>query len=48
MKRYLAGLSRATTQAEEGLPDGVFLARVERLQYLAQTQATLRRALLRS
>jgi hypothetical protein len=33
VKRYIAGLNRATTQAEEGLPDGVFLARVERLQY---------------
>ena len=33
MKRYIAGLNRATTQAEEGVPDGVFLARVERLQY---------------
>lgn len=30
MKRYVAGLNRATTQTEEGLPDGVFLARVER------------------
>jgi len=33
MKRYVAGLSRATTQTEEGVPDGVFLARIERLQY---------------
>lgn len=33
MKRYIAGLNPATTQAEEGLPDCLFLARVERLEY---------------
>ena len=33
MNRYIPGLHQATTQAEEGLSDGVFLARVERLQY---------------
>lgn len=33
MKRYIVGLNGATAQPEEHLPDGAFLARVQRLQY---------------
>ena len=33
MKRYISGLNRANASAAEGLPDGLFLARVERAQY---------------
>ena len=33
MKRYVSGLSQATSCPVEGLPDGLFLARVERAQY---------------
>jgi hypothetical protein len=33
MKRYVSGLSQATPCPVEGLPDGLFLARVERAQY---------------
>jgi hypothetical protein len=33
MKHYIQGLSRATNHDAENLSDGVFLARVERVQY---------------
>jgi hypothetical protein len=33
MKRYISGLNRASASATEGLPDGLFLVRVERAQY---------------
>lgn len=33
MKRYLAGLNQADCSNENGLSDGLFLVRVERLQY---------------
>ena len=33
MKRYISGLNRANASATEGLPDGLFLVRVERAQY---------------
>jgi hypothetical protein len=33
MKRYVSGLSQASTSPVEGLPDGLFLVRVERAQY---------------
>ena len=33
MKRYVSGLSQATTSRAEALPDGLFLVRVERAQY---------------
>jgi hypothetical protein len=33
MKRYVHGLSQASASPVEGLPDGLFLARVERAQY---------------
>ena len=33
MKRYVSGLSQASTSPVEGLPDGLFLARIERAQY---------------
>jgi hypothetical protein len=33
MKRYVAGLNQATACASDGLPDGLFLVRVERIQY---------------
>jgi len=33
MKRYVAGLNRASADGSEGLPDGLFLVRVERAQY---------------
>jgi hypothetical protein len=33
MKRYVSGLSQATSCPVEGLPDGLFLVRVERAQY---------------
>jgi len=33
MKRYVSGLSQATPCPVEGLPDGLFLALVERAQY---------------
>jgi len=38
MKRYISGLNRANVSAAEGLPDGLFLARVERAQYRWHTQ----------
>ncbi len=33
MKRYVAGLSQASASPVEGLPDGLFLVRIERAQY---------------
>ena len=33
MKRYVSGLSQASSSHVEGLPDGLFLVRVERAQY---------------
>ena len=33
MKRYVSGLSQATTSRAEALPDGLLLVRVERAQY---------------
>ena len=33
MKRYVSGLSQATTSRAESLPDGLFLVRVEHAQY---------------
>jgi hypothetical protein len=33
MKRYVSGLSQASASPVEGLPDGLFLVRVERAQY---------------
>ena len=33
MKRYVSGLSQASPSPFEGLPDGLFLVRVERAQY---------------
>jgi hypothetical protein len=33
MKRYVSGLSQASSSPVEGLPDGLFLVRVERAQY---------------
>ncbi len=33
MKRYVSGLNRANASATEGLPNGLFLVRVERAQY---------------
>jgi len=33
MKRYVSGLSQASTSPVEGLPNGLFLVRVERAQY---------------
>ena len=33
MKRYISGLNQANVSATEGLPDGLFLVRVERAQY---------------
>jgi hypothetical protein len=33
MKRYVSGLSQASASAVEGLPDGLFLVRIERAQY---------------
>jgi hypothetical protein len=38
MKRYVSGLSQASASPVEGLPDGLFLARVERAQYRWHTQ----------
>jgi len=33
MKRYVSGLSKADPAQDHGVPDGVFLVRVERVQY---------------
>lgn len=33
MNRYLSGLAQASAAQDEGLPDGLFLVRVERVQY---------------
>ncbi len=33
MKRYVSGLSQANASPVEGVPDGLFLVRVERAQY---------------
>jgi hypothetical protein len=33
MKRYVSGLSQASASPVEGLPDGLFLVRIERSQY---------------
>ena len=33
MKRYVSGLSQASSSPVEGLPDGLFLVRIERAQY---------------
>jgi len=33
VKRYLSGLSQASASPVEGLPDGLFLVRIERAQY---------------
>jgi len=33
MKRYISGLNQANGSSTEGLPDGLFLVRVERAQY---------------
>src|SRR5438874_6627029 len=33
MKRYVSGLAQASTSPVEGLPDGLFLVRIERAQY---------------
>jgi hypothetical protein len=33
MKRYISGLNRANASATEGLPDGLFVVRVEHAQY---------------
>ena len=33
MKRYVSGLSQASASPVEGLPDGLFLVRIERAQY---------------
>jgi len=33
MKRYISGLAQASSSPVEGLPDGLFLVRVERAQY---------------
>src|SRR3954469_14333377 len=38
MKRYIPGISHATGSAEAELPDGLFLGRVERVQYFRQGQ----------
>jgi hypothetical protein len=38
MKRYVPGVSQANGSAENGLPDGLFLGRVERVQYCRQGQ----------
>jgi hypothetical protein len=33
MKRYVSGLNQASASPVEGLPDGLFLVRIERAQY---------------
>ena len=33
MKRYISGLNQANGSSAEGIPDGLFLVRVERAQY---------------
>jgi hypothetical protein len=33
MKRYISGLNQASASSTEGVPDGLFLVRVERAQY---------------
>ena len=33
MKRYVSGLNQASTSAKDGVSDGLFLVRVERIQY---------------
>lgn len=33
MKRYISGLNQANASSREGVPDGLFLVRVERAQY---------------
>jgi len=33
MKRYVSGLNQASASSVEGLPDGLFLVRIERAQY---------------
>ena len=38
MKRYVSGLGKADPAPDHGIPDGVFLVRVERAQYRWQAQ----------
>ena len=38
MKRYISGLSKADPAPDQGIPDGVFLVRVERAQYRWHSQ----------
>ena len=38
MKRYVSGHSQASASGVEGLPDGLFLVRIERAQYRWHTQ----------
>ena len=38
MKRYVSGLNQASTSASYGLADGLFLVRVERIQYRSHRQ----------
>ena len=33
MKRYISGLNRANASSTEGIPDGLFLVRIDRAQY---------------
>ena len=33
MKRYISGLNQANASSPEGVPDGLFLVRIERAQY---------------
>jgi hypothetical protein len=40
MKRYVSGLSQANASPVEGLPDGLFLVRVEHAQYRWRAQKT--------
>jgi len=40
MKRYVSGLNQASTSASYGLADGLFLVRVERIQYRSHRQKT--------
>ena len=41
MKRHVSGLSKADPAQDHGVPDGVFLVRVERLQYRHARKAYL-------
>ena len=38
MKRYVSGLSKANPAPDQGIPDGIFLVRVERGQHRWQAQ----------